>query len=515
MISEYSRQLLQKFKMKLPRRNKKLVGTHLPLKSHLICLPLLQTLIELGLEVDKIKAVYKFKQDYYLRDYILENAALRAREKDPDKKATIKILMNGLFGVTIKNKLNYASRSRVVNDEATLLRNVSLITFKSLDVINSDRVIVNHNLTSIIADSPIYIGFSILDLAKKIMYDFWYKTLQQIYKDRVRLLYTDTDSFFISLETENLEYELNGPLKPYLDLSNFPKSHPLHSSERKGELGLLKIETGSEQITEFIGVKPKSYIYETETGKTNVTSKGMSEYVKKTMGLHDHRDAIEKGEITVKEVYNLQPVDSTMSLTRTRKVAICPYEDKRFYFSPYESYSYGHPKVREEMRRRGENVNVGLHPSSDDDNDEGDNDNDLPPAPVLKLSDNIVKSALNSFFVKRKRDKRVSSSEQLPSVTRTELDDVRPGPSRLSIPWQTPPSAFIDNDNSKSVDKPSASKYFKTDYGKRKKLNQFVLSEAYTSENSSTDDDDDEYHDTHPILSDDSFIDDDDLDEIY
>ncbi|XP_066963212.1 uncharacterized protein [Macrobrachium rosenbergii] len=254
-VSQYTRNLLKKFNTKIPKKNVKLVGTHLPMKNHLICLPLLQTLMKLGLEIESIKKVYKFRQDTYLRDYIMQNAAQRARESDPDKRNTIKILMNGLFGGTIKNSLNYANRNVVVASEDSLFRNVSKHTYKSLDMINEERFIINHHRETVLADSPIYIGFSVLDFAKDKMYKFYYNVLRAHYRDRVQLLYMDTDSFFFTLETEDLMSELKGPLHPHMDFSNFPKSHPLHDSSRKGDLGLLKIETGSEYIRSSSRVK--------------------------------------------------------------------------------------------------------------------------------------------------------------------------------------------------------------------------------------------------------------------
>ena len=44
-------------------------------------------------------------------------------------------------------------------------------------------------------DKPIYIGTSILDLSKSLMYDYYNNNLKSKYKDDVSLLYMDTDSF--------------------------------------------------------------------------------------------------------------------------------------------------------------------------------------------------------------------------------------------------------------------------------------------------------------------------------
>ncbi|XP_068240137.1 uncharacterized protein [Palaemon carinicauda] len=307
MISKYSQDLLKELNINIPRKNRKLVGAHLPMNNKLICLPLLQTLIRLGLKILTIKGVYKFRQEYYLREYIAGCAAMRARETDCDKKSTIKVMMNSLFGVTIKNQLNYSTKSVIVDNEDTLLRNVSKHTFKSVDVISEDRVIVNHTMTNITADSPIYIGFSILDLSKKIMYDFFYDTLVRLYGEKIKLLYMDTDSFFFTLEVENLDDESKGPLKEYFDLSNFPEDHQLHDAREKGSLGLLKLETANDHITEFVGVKPKLYSYKTMNSRSN-TLKGIQQSIQHSIEHQQYKDSIGGSDILTKEGYSLQNI---------------------------------------------------------------------------------------------------------------------------------------------------------------------------------------------------------------
>ena len=41
------------------------------------------------------------------------------------------------------------------------------------------------------------IGFTILDISKTLMTDFWYLVLKRYYDNAIRCLYSDTDSFII------------------------------------------------------------------------------------------------------------------------------------------------------------------------------------------------------------------------------------------------------------------------------------------------------------------------------
>jgi len=47
----------------------------------------------------------------------------------------------------------------------------------------------------VVMDRPIFIGQAILDMSKKLMYDFHYKYIKPKYGRNVKLMYMDTDSF--------------------------------------------------------------------------------------------------------------------------------------------------------------------------------------------------------------------------------------------------------------------------------------------------------------------------------
>ena len=46
-------------------------------------------------------------------------------------------------------------------------------------------------------NKPIYLGFSILEIGKLIMYEFWYDYMKPKYVEKTKLCYKDTDSFII------------------------------------------------------------------------------------------------------------------------------------------------------------------------------------------------------------------------------------------------------------------------------------------------------------------------------
>ena len=57
--------------------------------------------------------------------------------------------------------------------------------------------------TRVTMNKPLYLGMSILDISRILMYKFWYNYIIPKYGDRTKLCYTDTDSFIIDIKTED------------------------------------------------------------------------------------------------------------------------------------------------------------------------------------------------------------------------------------------------------------------------------------------------------------------------
>ena len=57
--------------------------------------------------------------------------------------------------------------------------------------------------TKLKMNKPVYLGMSILDISKTLMYEFCYDYIKPKYKDKAKLCYTDTDSFVIHIFTKD------------------------------------------------------------------------------------------------------------------------------------------------------------------------------------------------------------------------------------------------------------------------------------------------------------------------
>ena len=53
-------------------------------------------------------------------------------------------------------------------------------------------------------NKPVYLGHSILELSKKIMYEFSYDYVKIRHGEKAKLCYMDTDSFIVYIKTEDI-----------------------------------------------------------------------------------------------------------------------------------------------------------------------------------------------------------------------------------------------------------------------------------------------------------------------
>ena len=74
-----------------------------------------------------------------------------------------------------------------------------------MNYISKDLSIIEMKKTKIKMNKPIYLGLSILDISKILMYEFWYDYMKPKYSNDVKLCYMDTDSFVMNIKTRSLQ----------------------------------------------------------------------------------------------------------------------------------------------------------------------------------------------------------------------------------------------------------------------------------------------------------------------
>ena len=70
---------------------------------------------------------------------------------------------------------------------------------------------------------PLYLGMSILDISKMLIYEFWYDYINPNYGDRAKLCYTDTDSFIIYVKSEDFFENISNDVEKWFYTSTMIK----------------------------------------------------------------------------------------------------------------------------------------------------------------------------------------------------------------------------------------------------------------------------------------------------
>ena len=125
-------------------------------------------------------------------------------------------------------------------------------------------------------NKPIYLGMSILDISKTLMYEFWYDSLKPKYGDKVKLCYTDTDSFIIHITTEDFFEDISNDVEKWYDTSNCLENDKrlLPIGKNKNVIGWFKDELGGRIMKGFCPLRAKTYSYLMDDDSEVKKSKG-------------------------------------------------------------------------------------------------------------------------------------------------------------------------------------------------------------------------------------------------
>ena len=70
-------------------------------------------------------------------------------------------------------------------------------------------------------NKSVYLGLSILEINKTLMYAFWYDYIKPKYQNNVKLCYMDTNSFIIHIKSENVYEGIADDIEKRFDTSNY------------------------------------------------------------------------------------------------------------------------------------------------------------------------------------------------------------------------------------------------------------------------------------------------------
>ena len=210
------------------------------------------------------------------------NTELRKLAKNDFEKDLFKLMNNSVFGKTMENIRKHRDIKLVTTDKKRS-KLVSEPNYHTINLISEDLSIIEMKKTKVKMNKPIYLGLSILEISKILMYEFWYDYIKPKYNDNVRLCYMDTDSFVMHIKTNDFYKDIASDVENRFDTSNYEVNtsetsalacRPLPTGKNKKVIGLMKDEPGGKIIMEFVTLRPKTYSFLTDDGKEDKKAKG-------------------------------------------------------------------------------------------------------------------------------------------------------------------------------------------------------------------------------------------------
>ena len=176
------------------------------------------------------------------------------------------------------------------------------------------------------------------------MYKFWYDKMKPKYSNRVKLCYMDTDSFIMSIKTNDFFKDISIDVDKRFDTSNYEINRPLPTGKNKKVIGLMKDELGGKIITEFVTLRPKTYSYSTDDGKEDKKAKGTKKcIIKRMVKFNDYKNCLLKDKELLKSQQRFIRKNHDVYTENINKIALSNNDDKRIVSSDkITSYPYGY-----------------------------------------------------------------------------------------------------------------------------------------------------------------------------
>ena len=164
----------------------------------------LQLYLSLGMKLTEIHRVLKFKQSDWMKKYIDFNTEKIMNAANDLGKDFYKLMINSGYEKTMEN-LRKRMNVRLVNNAKDFLKYTSKPTHITHKMFGKDYAVIHEIKPVLILNKPIYVGFTVLELSKWLMYDFYYNFIKKNFG--AELLFTDTDSVTSEIKSENIYEE--------------------------------------------------------------------------------------------------------------------------------------------------------------------------------------------------------------------------------------------------------------------------------------------------------------------
>ena len=141
----------------------------------------LQLYMSLGMRLTEVHRALRFDQRPWMEPYIRMNTELRKKAVSGFEKDLYK-LNNSVFGKTMENLRKQVDVKLVRSHEEDKLRRlIASPAFARANIFDNDLAAIQVHKSRLVLNRPVFVGMSILELSKHLMYDFYYNQLRGQY----------------------------------------------------------------------------------------------------------------------------------------------------------------------------------------------------------------------------------------------------------------------------------------------------------------------------------------------
>ena len=220
-------------------KTQKLVCNLRDKKKYVVHISILKQALNHGLKLKKVHRVIEFNQEAWLKKYFDINTELGKEASNDFEKDFFKLMNNAVFGKRMENVRKHRDIKLVKTDHQ---RNklVSAPNYHTMNLISKNLSIIEMKKVKVKMNKPIYLGLSILEISKIIMYEFWYDYMKKKYGDMVKLCNMDTGSLIMNIKTKDFYKDIARDVEERFDTSNYNVNRPLPKGKIKKVISLMK-----------------------------------------------------------------------------------------------------------------------------------------------------------------------------------------------------------------------------------------------------------------------------------
>ena len=257
-----------------------------------------------------------------MKKYIDFNTKKRMCATNDFEKDFFKLMMNSVYGKTTEN-LRKRINVRFVNSKKDFLKYTSKPTYVTHKLFNKSFAAIHEVKPVLILNKPIYVGFTVLDLSKWLMYDFHYNFIKKHFS--AKLLFTDTDRLTYEIKSENV-YKKFYKWNDLFDFSNYSKDSTFYNHTNKKVIGKMKDEYGGAIIDQFIGLKSKMYSIKKINGSESSTTKGVNIATE----FNEFEDVLFNKKVIRHKMKRIEAKKHKIGIYEIDKISLSCFDDKRY-----------------------------------------------------------------------------------------------------------------------------------------------------------------------------------------